>query len=558
MSTIAATEPTESLASKLKFQRYSVDSLLLTFIFSVYFALVMNIPIYGKFYGIFSEMESVNIGFAISIPILLIAAFNIIFNLFSWQFLLKPIFISLILSSSMVSYTSFHYGVIFDQGMIENAFETHSSEALSYVNAASVQWFLLTGLLPSILIGWVKITYSKTIFHQVGYKILSMVAAILAIGVIYFFFYKDYASVGRNNSYLNRVIVPAHIYSTAKFVNKNYLSEPVVFKHIGTDAKQAPAPVAGNGKPTLTILIIGETARSQNYQLNGYGKETNPFTSKQNVISFQDVSSCGTATAQSLPCLFSNFNRDNYNRNQARSQDNLLDIMSYAGISTLWKENDGGSKGVSNRIEHIDIDPKADTPLCDGSTCYDEILLENLDSEIAAMTGNKVIALHVIGSHGPTYYKRYPKEMEAFTPSCNRSDIENCTNEEIVNVYDNTIRYTDYVMSKTISKLESYSEEYNTALVYISDHGESLGENGMYLHGTPYKLAPEGQTQVPMIVWLSEGFKEDKSISQDCLEAKAKNETLSHDNYFHSMLGLMDVETSVYNPELDFFKTCKS
>ncbi|SGY95788.1 Phosphatidylethanolamine:Kdo2-lipid A phosphoethanolamine transferase [Moritella viscosa] len=255
------------------------------------------------------------------------------------------------------------------------------------------------------------------------------------------------------------------------------------------------------------------------------------------IISFQDVSSCGTATAHSLPCMFSNLNRNNYDKNRANSQDNVLDVLTHAGIDTLWKDNDGGDKSVAKNIKKITIDASQYADVCNGSTCYDEAMLKSFDDEIANMKENKLIAMHMIGSHGPTYWLRYPQQKELFTPSCNQSDIENCSDEKIVNVYDNTIAYTDYVIAETIKKLQRYSADYNVALMYISDHGESLGEKGLYLHGTPYSFAPEEQTQVPFFMWLPQQYADAKGINKRCLMEKAKTETFSHDNLFHTLLG---------------------
>ncbi|MCG7587072.1 phosphoethanolamine transferase, partial [Photobacterium sp. OFAV2-7] len=276
------------------------------------------------------------------------------------------------------------------------------------------------------------------------------------------------------------------------------------------------------------------------------------------MISFRDVSSCATATAVSVPCMYSAMPQSSYDKQRATNQDNFLDIMQRAGISLLWKENDGGDKDVAKRIPLLEIQRNVQNEFCNGSTCYDMALLEGLDNDISAMKGNRMLTLHLIGSHGPTYYQRYPEDKRFFTPDCPRSDIENCSQEEIINTYDNTILYTDFVISQTITKLKQLEDKYNTALFYISDHGESLGENGLYLHGTPYSLAPDHQTQVPMMAWFSSSFSKNKKINTDCLKHAAEKNSYSQDNIFHSMLGIMDVETEVYNSEMDIFSQCRN
>jgi len=276
-------------------------------------------------------------------------------------------------------------------------------------------------------------------------------------------------------------------------------------------------------------------------------------------VSFKDVASCGTATAVSVPCMFSQLTRSDFDRSRADNQDNALDIMQRAGVDLLWKENDGGDKGVAHNITKIEVDRSQKNELCNGSTCYDMALLNNLDTQISSMKGNRVIAMHLIGSHGPTYFQRYPQDKAFFQPDCPRADIENCSVEQIVNTYDNTIRYTDFVLDQTIAKLKTLEDKYNTAMIYVSDHGESLGENGLFLHGMPYGLAPDFQKRVPMMLWMSPGFKQAKHINSDCLQQEAQQTaTHSHDNVFHSLLGIMDIETNAYDGKLDIFKTCRN
>ncbi|UTZ24403.1 phosphoethanolamine transferase [Vibrio campbellii] len=533
-----------------------------TFLLALYFALVVNIPIYKELVHIFSSLDQVKIGFIITIPIFFFAALNFLFNLFSWPWISKPFFILLLITSGMVSYASYNYGTLFDTDMITNIVETDSSEASSYLSAYSVIWTLIMGVVPAILVfkvklkpiegKWLRFTLTKAV---------SMLASLAIIAVIAGLYYQDYASVGRNNSYLKKVIIPTqYVYAISGYVKENYFTTPEPYREIGTDAKQSQLALEqAKEKPTLLVFVLGETARTQNYQINGYDRETNPYTSKLDVISFQDVSSCGTATAVSVPCMFSQLPRSDFDRSKADNQDNALDIMQRAGIDLMWKENDGGDKGVAHKINKIEVDRRQKNEFCNGSTCYDIALLENIEEQIGGMKGNRLVALHLIGSHGPTYFQRYPKDKAFFQPDCPRADIENCSVEQIVNSYDNTIRYTDFVLDQTIAKLKTLEDKYNTAMIYVSDHGESLGENGLFLHGMPYGLAPDFQKRVPMMVWMSPSFKQAKHIDANCLAQEAQQTaTHSHDNVFHSLLGIMDVETNAYDGKLDIFKTCRT
>ncbi|MDE8809333.1 MCR-3-related phosphoethanolamine--lipid A transferase [Aeromonas hydrophila] len=520
------------------------------------FAFLLNWPVLLHFYDILSNIEHFKIGFVVSIPFLLIAALNFVFMPFSIRFLMKPFFAFLFVTGSIASYTMMKYRVLFDGDMIQNIFETNQSEAFAYVNAPIIVWVLLTGLLPAALIFFVKIEYASTWYKGIAQRLLSMFFSLVIVGIIVALYYQDYASIGRNNQTLNREIVPANfMYSTSKYLYRRYMAEPIPFVTLGDDATR----VTKKDKPTLMFLVVGETARGKNFSMNGYEKDTNPFTSKSGgVISFNDLRSCGTATAVSVPCMFSNMGRKEFDDNRARNSEGLLDVLQKTGISIFWKENDGGCKGVCDRVPNIEIEPKDHPKFCDKNTCYDEVVLQDLDSEIAQMKGDKLVGFHLIGSHGPTYYKRYPDAHRQFTPDCSRSDIENCTDEELTNTYDNTIRYTDFVIAEMIAKLKTYEDKYNTALLYVSDHGESLGALGLYLHGTPYKFAPDDQTRVPMQVWMSPGFTKEKGVDMACLQQKAADTRYSHDNIFSSVLGIWDVKTSVYEKGLDIFSKCRN
>ena len=517
---------------------------------SIYYGFVFNYPITDKIY-ILSDNQSI---FYFLSPIILTFAFIIIFSLLALPYLFKAIQIPLLLTSSLAFYASLKYNVMFDYSMIENVFETDTGEAFTYVNLGSVSYFIFLGLLPAWIVFKMKITYAKSITREIVNRLLLVIAAVIGILLIAFFYYKDYASIGRNNSYLNKMINPAHAYNSFKYVKRTYFTKKLDYKIIGQDASLESST---NEKPTLMILVIGETARSQNIFYNGYARNTNPYTQDMGIISFQDVSSCGTATAHSLPCMFSNMNRANYNKSRAINQDNVLDVISYAGVDMLWLENDGGDKEVASNFSKIEFTSQDSLDLCDVGSCYDELLLQNIDERIQKNKGNQFIALHIKGSHGPTYWQRYPESKARFTPACNQSDIENCSDQEIVNVYDNTLVYTDYIIARTIKKLAEYSKQYNVALMYISDHGESLGENGLYLHGAPYVIAPEEQTQVPWFIWFGNNYADAKGINKQCLLDKANNDTFSHDNLFHTLLGLYGVETTAKDSQLDIIASCK-
>ncbi|WP_258179602.1 phosphoethanolamine transferase [Photobacterium iliopiscarium] len=519
---------------------------------SLYFALLFNFPTLAKIFSLSHNVA--NPIFPYTAPIVLIAAFIIIFSCLCWPYIFKTIMIFLTITSSMALFAEVNYHTLFDNAIIESIFQTRSDEAWSYVNLHSITYIVVFGLLPSIWIAGVKITKRKTFLKEIIARIILIGIAMTALLIIALTNYKSYAAVGRNNHYLNRMIIPGHVYAGGKYLYKEFIYKPLPYKKQGLDAKLLPTE---NHKPTLFVMVLGETARTYDYAYNGYKRDTNPYTKNEGIISFKNVESCGTYTALSVPCMFSNLTRAHYNQDRAYSQDNAVDIIHRAGAEVLWIDNDGGSKGVAARVPYVATDTSQHNQYCDGTSCYDGVMLKKAADFINKDDKNKLLVLHLIGSHGPTYFQRYPKQFDRFKPSCNRSDIENCTDQEIKNVYDNTILYTDYVDEQVIKLLKKNEGKYNVAMLYMSDHGESLGENGFYLHGAPFPIAPKEQKHVPWLLWIPTQYAQQKGINLSCLRSKEDIDHLSHDNLFHSLLGLYGVKSKVINPALDISTSCR-
>ena len=364
----------------------------LAFITALYYTLIVNLPVYAELKTIFEHSQAVKTGFVISIPILFLAVFNLIFNLFSWPYLAKPLFAILLISSSIVSYASFNYGTLFDRSMITNIFETNSGEAFSYLNWNSVWWVLLMGGIPTLVIIFKPIGKNQTLKKIVSSKLTSMIISFVIMILIAMTYYQDYVSVGRNHKYLNKLIIPTqYVYSTINYLAENYLFPPLPYKKIGTDASQTQQALAdGREKPTLLVFLVGETARAQNYHLDGYKRNTNPYTEKQGVIAFQNVTSCGTATAVSVPCMFSVLPRANYNARRAASQDDLIYILNRAKVNTFWLDNDGGDKGVAKHTQEKELDNSQINKACNGHSCLDIALLDDFKKYAQSLHGNRV------------------------------------------------------------------------------------------------------------------------------------------------------------------------
>jgi lipid A ethanolaminephosphotransferase len=304
--------------------------------------------------------------------------------------------------------------------------------------------------------------------------------------------------------------------------------------------------------------VVGETARAANFSMLGYPRETNPELAKSDVVAFTDVSSCGTSTEVSVPCMFSPFGREHYDARRIRHSEGLLDVLERAGYTVKWLDNQSGCKGVcqGSGIQYEKMEPGLAPDLCDSTECHDGILVRRLQQELAQVRTNTVFVLHMMGNHGPAYFKRYPREFRRFLPDCGTAELRNCSRAEVVNAYDNAILYTDHVLAGVVRTLAQDARRLDSAMIYVSDHGESLGENGLYLHGIPYAIAPEWQTHVPMFVWVSRQITASGDVDVRCLRGRAHAE-LSHDNLFHSVLGLLDVDTRAYQPSLDIFDGCR-
>jgi len=251
--------------------------------------------------------------------------------------------------------------------------------------------------------------------------------------------------------------------------------------------------------------------------------------------------------------MFSHKDRREFDVEEAKYAQNLMDTLSMADYEILWLENDSGCKGVCDRVPTEDVVKIGSKEHCEKDYCRDEVMLARLEERIKNHDKNEVIVVHSMGSHGPSYYRRYPEAFRKFTPTCDTADIHRCSRDEIVNTYDNTILYTDYFLSSIIDIARRFPDK-EVSILYASDHGESLGENGIYLHGLPYAFAPQEQKHIPFFLWLSDLLK--KRVNYVCLETKAANEPVSHDHIFHSILGFLNVKTSLFDPSLDIFQGC--
>jgi lipid A ethanolaminephosphotransferase len=529
---------------------------LVTLCASVYFLLAFNTTLWQHLFAI-TTPDSKGVAMRMAFMVMVFAAFNIVLTLLAFKRVLKPVVIVLCMISAGVAYFINEYGVMIDSGMFRNFAETNATEVQGLLSLKLVLYIVCLGLLPSLLLWQTPINFRHWPRELVS-KVLVSVACAAVMGAVALLNYQGLSSLFRNHHELRLLVVPSNYMGASM----GYLREQVVsaqqpFVAIGEDARRGEG-WAAHSRKSLTVLVVGESARAENFGILGYGRDTTPNLSKEKgLLVFTDVHSCGTETAVSVPCMFSNMGRKDYNASKARTQEGLLDVLQRAGLNVLWRDNQSGCKGTCDRVTVQDVSNLKDPLLCANKECRDEILLQGLENFIDNLDKDTVLVLHQMGSHGPEYFKRYPKAFEKFTPVCESNALNNCTRESIVNGYDNTLLYTDHVLSSLIDILRSRQDKVDTAMLYLSDHGESLGEYNLFLHGTPYMLAPDQQKHVPMFAWFSDGYQQSFAVDSQCME-KQRATPLSQDNLFHSMLGLLQVNTREYRPALDMFAGCRT
>jgi lipid A ethanolaminephosphotransferase len=494
-------------------------------------------------------------GWALAVPVIaLLWSINLLIcQLLSFWLLQKNWLILLIFISASSQYFIQTYGIVIDKDMIENAFETDTQEVSGLLNQGMVFYFFQYILIPTILILLIKFPPAP---HKTSlkYYILSLLGSFMLIAALLLTQFQSYAGFFREHRQLKYEAAPLNILAAAASLLKHnmHLGVPPAFTSYATDATM----IQRTGNPTLIVLVLGETLRADHLGLNGYQRNTTPKLAQRDLINFGAIDTCGTATAISVPCMFSHLNRDDYDATLAKHSDNILDILQRVGTNVIWRENNSGCKGVCDRIE-IDKDFfEKQKQSCTAGDCPDLILLNRLKDKILSKRNNlpTLVVLHQQGNHGPEYYKRSTSHHKLFLPECKSNLLNQCENQHIINAYDNAVVATDELLDETIRLLEGLSHQFNTAMIYVSDHGESLGENGIYLHGLPYWMAPDAQTKVPLLMWLSDSFSESLKIDTECLKNTRK---LSHDNLFDSLLTLFNVSTQSKRQNLDFIGTCK-
>ena len=510
--------------------------------------------------GFFKQVIAVypvadNIGFLISLTGLLFGLMWLLFQLLCYRPTIKIVLIAMVLIAAVCGYFTDAYGTVFDTNMLINSLQTDQAEAMGLMAPSFIFRVLLLGILPAFIVSKIRIkrlTWRSATVQKAVTLIMSialLAACLLPFGDQYASFFRQHKIV---RSYTNPI---TPVYSVIKLGTDYYdkLSHPDTMIMHAIDAKRV-ADVNGKAKPKLMVFVVGETVRADHVGLNGYERNTMPLLANQpDIYSFKDATSCGTSTAYSVPCMFSYANREDYDVDTAEYNENVLDMLNKQGVNVVWRDNNSSSKGVADRVTFEDYKTSETNPDCEGDgECRDVGMLDGFEKLLKSGTApqDTLILLHQMGNHGPAYYQRYPKAFEEYKPVCMTNELSKCDDQSVINGYDNAIRYTDYFLDETIKKLKPYENDYDVVMIYISDHGESLGENNIYLHGLPFSIAPDAQKKVPVIIWSPKN----NSIDANSLSTMI-NQPVSHDFITPTLLKFFGITTQEAAAAPTFFKS---
>lgn len=527
-----------------------VSQELLALLVSLFFTAVCNVAFWRAYAATGALDNSGGWTTAVSLGVAMTGLHMLLLCVVLNRWVAKPLLSVLLLATAFAGYYSSQYGVYLDPDMIRNILHTDARESSELMTPGLI-WPVLYAAAPIAMICWVRVKV-RTPGPALLRRLLTMLAvAVVTAGALLISF-QNISALMRNQTEIRHLITPGnYLVSLARVAAEDPRAASAPRTAIGNDAQVIGR---GQGKPRVLVVVVGETVRAQNWGLNGYARQTTPALSKLDVLNYTDVTACGSSTEVSLPCMFSAQGRRRYDKKAIRQSESLLNVLDHGGIAILWRDNQGGCKGVCAGLPFDSLVDAGIPDLCDDEHCLDEVLLHDLQARIDLQDRDQVVVLHQLGNHGPSYFRRYPDRFKQFVPACETAELGKCSQAQIVNAYDNAILYTDHFLASLIESLQADTSR-DAAMIYLSDHGESLGEGNVYLHGVPYQIAPSTQLKVPMVIWLSPGIAADRRIDVGCLRQHLAGPA-SHDNLFSSVLGLMQISSSVYDPAQDLFAPC--
>lgn len=531
-----------------------------TWLAALWMGLLANWPLWQQLHA----LPDVGPGFIAAFAGMVICATGAVLSLLAWPRLVTMVLVLLLLGAGALAHFIGSYGIVFDPTMVTNMMQTDVRETRDLLSWRLLLSMALLGALPAWWLLRRPVAPAQPTARRLGGNLAGFALGLLGMVLLALLQFSTLSSTMRNHKTVRYMVTPLNaVYSLTAAAVRTKAAPAGPPAVIGADARLLPR--ADGAKPPLLLLVVGETARAMNFSLNGYERPTNPELVKLPVVSLRNVTSCGTATAASLPCMFSPLGREAF-VDLKGTQENLLDVLQRAGLAVLWLDNQSGCKGLCDRVPNSFTakvpDGAAPLPagLCDGEECFDEALLHELDKRIATLDPERLkrgllLVMHQMGSHGPAYFKRSPPDLKPFQPECRSNALQQCPRDQVVNAYDNTIATTDRLLARSIAWLQQ-QQTFDAGLLYVSDHGESLGEKGLYLHGMPYAMAPREQTHVPMILWVPENGSLAATLKPGCLTS-LRDKPVSHDNLFHTAMGWVGARADVYKPDWDLLAGCR-
>ena len=514
-------------------------------------------------------------GYALALLLMLVAVNFLLLSLVCTRRSVKPVLALLLVGTALASHFMQSYGAYLDPSMMRNVLRTDVAEARELFSVPLLLTLLLQAVLPLLWLWRVQVA-PRPWPRAVAWRLGSMAGALLLLVGALLAVFQPFASAMRNHKELRYLATPAnYLWSTGVVLAAQARGAAQPRQPLGLDAHAGPVATQRQ-RPLLVVLVVGETARAANWGLNGYVRQTTPelaALAAQNgqagagtLLNFPQVTACGTNTEVSLPCMFAPVGRRHHDEAHIRGSQSLLHVVARAGVAVHWRDNQSGCKGVCEGLPQDEVASLQLPGLCSEGHCKDEGLLHGLEQRLALAARPpaagqpapaQLLVLHMLGNHGPSYFRRYPPAFARFQPACGFDDLQKCSRDEIVNAYDNALLYTDHVLASAVAQLQAAAGTVDSVLLYVSDHGESLGENHLYLHGLPYAIAPDTQKRVPMTLWFSPGAPEALGLDMPCLAQRAK-QAAAHDHLFHTLLALLDVRTALYEAPLDLAQGCRA
>ena len=496
---------------------------------------------------ILKMVESTNLWVGCLTIFVLFLGFVVAYAILLQKYVAKYVMAFFIVGNTAAVYFMHTYNIAIDKIMMINVFQTDTAEAGALL---SVNMLVFVFVAAVLLICLVRsridyATWQKDLLSRVKLIVLSVVLLALILLPV----------AGKLDTFVQERKHLLYMLVPSNYIGSTIGAIKVVKKHGNLKPLDKKAELnrywKQNGRKNLFVVVVGESVRADSYALNGYERDANKYLQEfaKDMMVFKHAKACGTSTAISVPCMFSPYGQKDFVPGSASYVENVLDVFNYNGYKAIWRENNSSCKGNCSRI--------ITEIFCQDNSCMDGLMQNDLKEKLEEINDNAIVVLHQYGSHGPDYFKRYPKEFEIYKPVCQKEILKDCSYDEIRNAYDNSVVYNSYLAAEMLKDLQELDDKYNVVVFYTSDHGESLGENGVYLHAAVYKYAPHYQTEVPFWIWMPQKTKQNMNYDEICLSKQSERQ-ISHDNLFHSLLGVSGLKIDAYDENLDVFAPCRN